>query len=88
MECSTLISRRGTDFEPTSSHYLIPSDAHHRFNAEEPDWGYTRYAPLRNLHSIAEGQTRPTIEGDSVDVTVYVRVFKDPTGVLWHNFVK
>ena len=26
------------------------------------------------------------IENDAVNVTAYVRVYKDPTGVLWHNF--
>jgi len=31
---------------------------------------------------------RPTIEDESADLTVYVRVLGDPTGVLWHNFVK
>jgi len=31
---------------------------------------------------------RPTIEEETADITVYVRVLEDPTGVLWHNFVK
>ena len=26
------------------------------------------------------------VENDAVNVTAYVRVYKDPTGVLWHNF--
>ena len=28
------------------------------------------------------------IENDAVNVTAYVRIYKDPTGVLWHNFIK
>ena len=28
------------------------------------------------------------IEKQTVNVSAYVRVVKDPTGVLWHNFVK
>ncbi len=28
------------------------------------------------------------VENNSVNVTAYVRIVKDPTGVLWHNFVK
>ena len=56
--------------------------------AEECDWGFTRFSELRKLFHVQEGHTRPTIEEDSADVTVYVRVLKDPTGVLWHNFVK
>ena len=64
------------------------SDAHHRFVAEECDWGFTRFSELRKLFSIQEGNARPTIEEESADITVYVRVLEDPTGVLWHNFVK
>jgi ubiquitin carboxyl-terminal hydrolase 7 len=32
--------------------------------------------------------SRPTIEDDAADITAYLRVVDDPTGVLWHNFVK
>ncbi|KAL1410390.1 ubiquitin-specific protease ubp15 [Vanrija albida] len=65
------------------------SHAHHRFVAEECDWGFTRFADLRKLHTAdaANGKTRPTIENDEVEITAFVRVLKDPTGVLWHNFV-
>lgn len=64
-------------------------DAHHRFIAEECDWGFTRFADLRKLYSpdLANGKTRPTIENDEVEITAFVRVLKDPTGVLWHNFI-
>lgn len=63
-------------------------DAHHRFIAEECDWGFTRFSELRKLFSIQDGHSRPTIEDESADVSVFVRVLEDPTGVLWHNFVK
>ena len=29
---------------------------------------------------------RPLIETDTCNITAYVRIYKDPTGVLWHNF--
>ena len=66
------------------------TDAHHRFVAEECDWGFTRFADLRKLYTadVANGKARPTIENDEVEITAFVRVLKDPTGVLWHNFVK
>lgn len=63
-------------------------DAHHRFIAEECDWGFTRFSELRKLFSIQDGHSRPTIEDESAEVSVFVRVLEDPTGVLWHNFVK
>jgi ubiquitin carboxyl-terminal hydrolase 7 len=66
----------------------IDLDAHHRFVAEECDWGFTRFHDLRKLYNAQDSQKRPIIEDDSADVSVYVRVLKDPTGVLWHNFAK
>jgi ubiquitin carboxyl-terminal hydrolase 7 len=66
----------------------IALDAHHRFIAEESDWGFTRFSELRKLCQLHEGANRPTIEDDSADISVFVRVLEDPTGVLWHNFVK
>jgi ubiquitin carboxyl-terminal hydrolase 7 len=55
---------------------------------EECDWGFTRFSELRKLFNTQEGQTRPTIENEVAEVTVFVRVLEDPTGVLWHNFLK
>ena len=67
---------------------FIQADAHHRFIAEECDWGFTRFSELRKLFNVQEGHARPTIEDESAEVSVFVRVLEDPTGVLWHNFVK
>ncbi|CAG8737552.1 19364_t:CDS:10, partial [Gigaspora margarita] len=71
--------------EPTQ---YISHNAHHRFTAEESDWGFTRFFDLRKLFSPSENRTRPLIENDSCNITAFVRVLKDPTGVLWHNFIK
>ncbi|KAJ5462719.1 hypothetical protein N7475_007663 [Penicillium sp. IBT 31633x] len=61
--------------------------ATHRFTAEEGDWGFTRFADLKSLFSHAwEGKTVPLVQDDEAIVTAYVRVVKDPTGVLWHSF--
>ena len=64
------------------------SDAHHRFIPEEPDWGFTRFNLIQALNTIQPGSTRSIIQNDCTTIVVYVKVFKDPTGVLWHNFVK
>lgn len=69
--------------------YIIPPAANHRFNAEESDWGFTRFAEVRRLFAPQWDQKgRPMIENDAVNVTAYLRIYKDPTGVLWHNFIK
>lgn len=61
--------------------------ATHRFNAKEGDWGFTRFVELRRaFHQQWDNHERPLVENDEAKVTAYVRVFKDPTGVLWHNF--
>jgi ubiquitin carboxyl-terminal hydrolase 7 len=66
----------------------LPPDAQHRFIPEERDWGFTRFGDLRKLSQPQGASSRPIIEGDAADFTVYVRVLEDPTGVLWHNFQK
>ncbi|KIV92154.1 hypothetical protein PV10_06615 [Exophiala mesophila] len=61
--------------------------ATHRFNAKEGDWGFTRFVELRKaFHQPWEDSTRHLIENDEANLTAYVRIIKDPTGVLWHNF--
>ncbi|CAO3670582.1 unnamed protein product [Rhizopus stolonifer] len=53
--------------------------AHHRFTSDESDWGFTSFLSLENLQNY--------LEEESVRVTVIVRVIKDTSGILWHNFV-
>ncbi|KAL3462575.1 hypothetical protein BJX64DRAFT_258975 [Aspergillus heterothallicus] len=61
--------------------------ATHRFNADEGDWGFTRFCELRKLFSMPwENRGVPLVQNDEARVTAYVRVVKDPTGVLWHSF--
>ncbi|KAM0792135.1 hypothetical protein ACM66B_004835 [Microbotryomycetes sp. NB124-2] len=71
---------------PSDPTIYIQSQAHHRFTNEEQDWGFTRFVELRKLFSVSEGRPKPIIENDETVITAYVRVLKDPTGVLWHNF--
>ncbi|GAB7335534.1 hypothetical protein MBLNU13_g07876t1 [Cladosporium sp. NU13] len=66
----------------------IHHEANHRFTADEGDWGFTRFADKNRIFAAKfDGADRPLVENDSATVTAYVRVLKDPTGVLWHNFV-
>lgn len=61
--------------------------AHHRFTKEESDWGFTRFLELRKMFQQPwDNSGRPLVENDSVNITAYVRVVEDETGVLWHNF--
>ncbi|GAA5900428.1 uncharacterized protein JCM6883_002840 [Sporobolomyces salmoneus] len=71
---------------PNDPTVYIQSQAHHRFTNEEQDWGFTRFVELRKLFSVTDGRSKPIIENDETVITAFVRVLKDPTGVLWHNF--
>lgn len=76
-------------WNPEDASIYIHHEANHRFTAEEADWGFTRFAEKNKIFaSRYEDRDRPLIENDSAKVTAYVRVLKDPTGVLWHNFTK
>ncbi|KAK7967391.1 ubiquitin carboxyl-terminal hydrolase [Apiospora aurea] len=61
--------------------------AHHRFTKDESDWGFTRFLELRRMfHQPWENSGRPLCENEAANITAYVRVVEDETGVLWHNF--
>ncbi|KAF2816307.1 cysteine proteinase [Mytilinidion resinicola] len=75
-------------WNPNDPTMLVQHQATHRFTADEGDWGFTRFAELRKLYASQwEDRNRPMVENESCNVTAYVRVLKDPTGVLWHNFI-
>ncbi|TQB70857.1 hypothetical protein MPDQ_008023 [Monascus purpureus] len=60
--------------------------ATHRFNVDEGDWGFTRFYDFRRLFTMPwEGRGTPLVQNDEANITAYVRVVKDPTGVLWHS---
>ncbi|PGH16127.1 hypothetical protein AJ79_01894 [Helicocarpus griseus UAMH5409] len=63
----------------------IAKDANHRFSADQDDWGFTKFRDLRRL--LGYLGDRPSLLGnEEANITAYVRVIKDDTGVLWHSF--
>ena len=73
---------------PQDPSIYIHHEANHRFTADEGDWGFTRFADKNRIFAAKfDGAERPLVENEGAKVTAYVRVVKDPTGVLWHNFV-
>ncbi|ODV89308.1 hypothetical protein CANCADRAFT_137158 [Tortispora caseinolytica NRRL Y-17796] len=61
--------------------------AYHRFNEAETDWGFAKFRNIRSLFSTTTDIAYPLIEHDSTNISAYIRIFKDETGVLWHNFI-
>lgn len=74
-------------WNPNDPSIFAHHTAQHRFNSKEGDWGFTRFCELRKLFAVAwDGKDRALVENDSANMTAYVKIVKDPTGVLWHNF--
>ncbi|KAJ2779694.1 ubiquitin-specific protease ubp15 [Coemansia javaensis] len=62
------------------------NQSNHRFVADESDWGFPRFAELRHIMAPVDEDTGPLMDNGRVRLSAYVRVIKDPLGVLWHNF--
>lgn len=61
--------------------------SHHRFNSVDTDWGFANFIDLAYLKYPAKGRVSGILNKGRLNVTAYVRIVKDPTGVLWHNFI-
>lgn len=60
----------------------------HRFCADEADWGFNRFCSLEAFKTgIPELGVVPLANSDgSTCLIARIRVVKDSTGILWHNF--
>ncbi|KAB8360728.1 hypothetical protein FH972_024463 [Carpinus fangiana] len=75
-------------WNPNDPTIQIRHIAQHRYNIDESDWGFTRFGELRKLfHGRFNDTNRPLVENDGAKLTAFVRIMKDPTGVLWHTFI-
>ncbi|CCF60039.1 hypothetical protein KAFR_0I02600 [Kazachstania africana CBS 2517] len=77
-----VLSRPGHDGE---IHMINKS--HHRFNANDTDWGFANFIDLDHLKQPFKGKSFALLNEGKLNISVYVRILKDPTGVLWHNFL-
>ena len=75
-------------YNPTNPKKHRETAASHRFYAGETDWGFTQYLNIRQSYqrSAHTNETPIAKGGNDTNITAYVRVVKDPTGVLWHNY--
>ncbi|KAL2062656.1 hypothetical protein VTL71DRAFT_5728 [Oculimacula yallundae] len=74
-------------WNPDAPWVFATHTAHHRFTKEEGDWGFTRFVELRKLWAQPFDESGYYLApGQKASMTAYVRVVKDETGVLWHNF--
>lgn len=74
-------------WNPNDPSLYVTHTAHHRFTADEGDWGFTRFVEQRRMFNVPwEGSSRPLCENETVNITAYLRFVEDETGVLWHTF--
>jgi len=74
-------------WNPEAPWVFATHTAHHRFTKEEGDWGFTRFVELRKLWAQPYDESGHYLAtGQKASMTAYVKVVKDETGVLWHNF--
>ncbi|OBT84028.1 hypothetical protein VE02_07097 [Pseudogymnoascus sp. 03VT05] len=74
-------------WNPSKPSKYVSHVAKHRFHTAENDWGFTKFSQLKNLFG-APGVDADSLllENGEANITAYVRVYKDPTGVLWEIF--
>lgn len=78
-------------WNPENPNIRYFNQSSHRFNAEEPDWGFSSFINLSNLTEKApKSAINPNGDGflsnSRLNITSFVNVIDDVTGVLWHNF--
>lgn len=71
---------------PRDPKNYICNTSHQRFNKDATDWGFSNFCDLKSLYQ-SRKDNGPLIYEDHVNITAFVKVLKDPTGVLWHNFM-
>ncbi|KGQ01945.1 hypothetical protein PAAG_11336 [Paracoccidioides lutzii Pb01] len=64
----------------------ISKNAKFRFSTDGPDWGFTKFCELRKLLGYL-GDKPSLLGNEEANITVYVRIIRDHTGVLWHTFL-
>ncbi|CAL9729297.1 ubiquitin carboxyl-terminal hydrolase 15 [Monosporozyma unispora] len=75
-------SRPGDD---TTVHTINRS--YHRFDSSDADWGFANVIDVNHLKYPSKARPQPLLNEGALNISTYVRILKDPTGVLWHNFV-
>lgn len=59
--------------------------SHHRFNNDESDWGFTKFFAIADLERARDSRGISILNNNRLVISTYVRVYKDPTGLLWQE---
>ncbi|OAQ27058.1 hypothetical protein K457DRAFT_1805530 [Linnemannia elongata AG-77] len=61
------------------------NSSHHRFNNDESDWGFTKFYAIAELERARDSRGISILNNNRLVISTYVRVYKDPTGLLWQE---
>ena len=71
-------------YNPQEPRVSYHGKSEHHFDAESPDWGWTRFhGPWSDIHIRQPLQRQALLRMDRLSFTAYVRVVRDDTGALW-----
>lgn len=80
-----ILSLRNADDESV----VVSKNSQHRFEPTEPDWGFNQFTtPKCLLKGDNSTGHKALLSDDKLVVVGRVQVIKDPTGMLWHTFIK
>jgi ubiquitin carboxyl-terminal hydrolase 7 len=72
---------------PREPKNCIVNTSHQRFCKYATDWGFSNFTDIRSLYQARRELNGPLMYDDKLNITAFVKVLKDTTGVLWHNFL-
>ena len=72
---------------PRDAKNCIVNTSQQRFGKYATDWGFSNFTDLRALYNSRRDLNGPLLYDDKLNITAFVKILKDTTGVLWHNFL-
>lgn len=73
-------------WNPNDTEAMVLKNANHRFTQMNPSWGFAQFFKNDDILSpiCSNGSCLVSVNG-KVNISVYLRILDDPTGVWWHN---
>lgn len=76
-------------YNPNEPRVYAFQKSNHRYQNENPDWGWTRFhGPWDEIHKRQRGQRQALLRNDTLMFTAYIRTIRDETGNLWWHPAK
>ncbi|KAI8821452.1 ubiquitin carboxyl-terminal hydrolase 5 [Fimicolochytrium jonesii] len=70
---------------PRDESRIVHQDAQHRFDSQSVDWGFSVMTTIAKLYRGSE-EMPAIIDREELNIVVWVRIYHDDLGVLWHKF--